>query len=48
MLEQCVRTLEGKVNNVPSNKARSESTSPTPPIRRPTLPMDKVQEAKIQ
>ena len=40
--------MEGNGNNAPSKKAHSESTSPTPPIHRPTLPMDKVQEAKIQ
>ena len=48
MLEQFVHTLEANVNNEPSKKACSESTSPTPPIRRPILPMDKLQEAKVQ
>ena len=48
MLEQCVRTLEENRNNAPSNKTHSESTSPTPPVRRPILPMEKLQEAKIQ
>ena len=48
MLEQRVHTLEGNGNNAPSKKACSESTSPTPPVCRPTLPLDKLQEAKIQ
>ena len=48
MLEQHVRTLEANENNVPSKKAHSESTSPTPPIPRQTLPLDKLNEAKIQ
>ena len=41
MLEQCVHTLEENGNNAPSKKARSESTSPTPPVCIPTLPLDK-------
>ena len=48
MLEQHVCTLEANENNVPSKKARSESTSPTPPICRQTLPLDKLNEAKIE
>ena len=42
MLEQRVRTLEANENNVPSKKAPSESTSPTPPICKPTLPLEAI------
>ena len=48
MLEQRVRTLEANGNNVPSKKACSESVSSTPPVSRLSIPLDKLQEAKIQ
>ena len=48
MLEQCVRTLEENGNNIPSKKAHSESTSPTPPICKTPLSLDKLPEAKLQ
>ena len=48
LLEQHVHILEGNESNVPSKKARSESTSPTPPIHKPPLPLDKQREAKLQ
>ena len=48
MLEQHVRTLEANGNNVPSKKACSESVSSMPPVRRLSIPLDKLQEAKIQ
>ena len=48
MLEQRVRTLEANGNNVPSKKAHSESVSSMPPVRRLSIPQDKLQEATIQ
>ena len=48
MLEQRVYTLEANGNTLPSNKACSEYVSSTPPVRRLSIPQDKLQEATIQ